>query len=153
MYTAFVSSVLFPLHERLKHHDSVARRRELERTQWLGHDELEQLRIERMRAFLIRIGTEVPFYRQRFAAAGFDPAGFASLSDLQALPLLTKADIRANEQALKNPGEQRLLRYNTGGSSGEPWCSTWAWTGSATMWLPSGGPPGGGASTSGIRRW
>lgn len=120
MYTAFVSSVLFPLHELLKRHHSVGLRRELERSQWLAPDRLEQARIERLRSFLSRIGQEVPFYRRRFAEAGFDPAAVESVRDLQALPLLTKADIRANEYALKNPGERRLVRYNTGGSSGEP---------------------------------
>ena len=120
MYTTFVSSVLFPLHELLKRHRSAGLRRELERSQWQTPDELEQARIQRLRSFLARIGREVPFYRQRFAEAGFDPAAVVTLRDLQALPLLTKTDIRANEQALKNPGERRLIRYNTGGSSGEP---------------------------------
>lgn len=120
MYTAFVSSVLFPMHELLKRHHSVALRRELESSQWLAPDELERARVQRLRAFLMRIGREVPFYQRRFAEAGFDPAAVESVRDLQALPFLTKADIRANEQGLKNPGEQRLIRYNTGGSSGEP---------------------------------
>lgn len=120
MYTSFVSSVLFPLHELLKRHRSVGLRRELERSQWQAPDELEQARIQRLRSFLARVGREVPFYRRRFAEVGFDPAAVVTLRDLQALPLLTKTDIRANEQALKNPGERRLVRYNTGGSSGEP---------------------------------
>lgn len=120
MYTAFVSSVLFPLHERLKHHHSVGLRRELEQSQWWPPEQIERARVDRLRRFLARIGHEVPFYRRRFAEAKFDPASVESVADLQALPLLTKADIRANEQDLKNPAERHLVRYNTGGSSGEP---------------------------------
>lgn len=120
MYTRFVSSVLFPLHERLKHHDSVARRHELERTQWLPRAELEALRVERLRSFLVRIGAEVPYYRDLFRRSGFDPLKTDSIAALQALPTLGKPEIRAHVEALKNPGAQRLLRYNTGGSSGEP---------------------------------
>ena len=34
MYTRLVSGLLFPLHERLKRHDSVAVRRRMEAEQW-----------------------------------------------------------------------------------------------------------------------
>jgi len=34
LYTRFVSGLLFPLHERLKRHDTVAVRRQMEQTQW-----------------------------------------------------------------------------------------------------------------------
>jgi phenylacetate-CoA ligase len=119
-YTRFVAGALFPLHERLKHHDSVARRRELERTQWLDPQALEALRVRRLRALLVDAGQHVPYYRRLFAGQGFDPAGLRSLADLRALPLLSKAEIRANLDALKRDGAQRLVRHNTGGSSGEP---------------------------------
>ena len=120
VYTRFVSGVLFPLHERLKHHDSVARRRELERTQWLEPAALDALRVQRLRDFLVEVGRSVPYYRRLFAERGFDPQGVQSLAALQALPLLAKAEIRAHADALKRDHATRLLRYNTGGSSGEP---------------------------------
>ena len=37
-YARFASSVIFPLHERLKGHDSLALRRRLERSQWLPEE-------------------------------------------------------------------------------------------------------------------
>ena len=73
-YTRFVSSALFPLHEKLKRHDSVARRKELERTQWLYTDALQALQIDRLQHFLVHIGRHVPYYRDSFRAQGFDPA-------------------------------------------------------------------------------
>jgi phenylacetate-CoA ligase len=54
LYTRFVSSVLFPLHEWAKGLDTVAVRRDLERTQWLGRRELEALQLEHLRALLLR---------------------------------------------------------------------------------------------------
>jgi phenylacetate-coenzyme A ligase PaaK-like adenylate-forming protein len=119
-YTRFAAGALFPLHERLKHHDSVQRRRELERTQWLDPAALDALRVQRLRSFLIQAGRSVPYWRRLFAERRFDPAAVSSLADLRALPLLTKADIRANVDAMKRDGAERLARYNTGGSSGEP---------------------------------
>ena len=38
---------------------------------------------------------ELPFYRERFAAAGFDPARFRTLDDLPAIPISRKEDLLA----------------------------------------------------------
>ena len=48
------------------------------------------------------------------------PADVKSLTDLAKVPLLTKTLIRANTDRLKARGAGKLIRYNTGGSSGEP---------------------------------
>jgi len=119
-YTRFVSRILFPLHERLKGHDSVARLRALESSQWLAADAINALRILRLREFLVHIGITVPYYERLFAESGFDPAALQTLEDLQRLPLLTKPLIRANAEALTARNAGPLKRYNTGGSSGEP---------------------------------
>jgi phenylacetate-CoA ligase len=120
VYTRFVSSVLFPLHERLKHHDTVAVRRRLEQTQWWSAQQLQALQVERLRALLTHAGRHVPYYRDLFARLGFDPAAMTAVADLQRLPLLDKPTIRANTEALKSARARGLARFNTGGSSGEP---------------------------------
>ena len=120
LYTALCANLLFPLHERLKHHGSVALRRQLEDSQWWPADRLERHRIERLRAFLGQIGRTVPYYRGLFAREGFDPSRVDTLAALQALPFLTKSVIRANVEQLEAEGHGPLSRYNTGGSSGEP---------------------------------
>ena len=120
MYTTLVSSLIFPLHERLKGHASVGARRDLERTQWWSAARLEGLQVERARALLATASREVPYYRELFANIGFEPRDLQSLADLKRLPLLTKALIRANTEALKREGAGALARSNTGGSSGEP---------------------------------
>lgn len=120
IYTRIASGLLFPLHERLKGHDTVALRRRLEDSQWWPPERLRVNRIERLRAFMERIGATVPYYRDLFARTGFDPARIDSLDALRALPLLTKPLIRTNLEALKAEGHGPLTRYNTGGSSGEP---------------------------------
>jgi len=119
-YTRFASGVLFPLHERLKGHDSVAVRQRLERSQWFTPEAIAQEQAARLRHFLVAIGQRVPYWRAQFDALGFDPAGVRSVADLRTLPLLTKAIIRANVEALKSEGHGPLSRYNTGGSSGQP---------------------------------
>ena len=118
--TSFISGVVFPLHELAKRHHSVALRRELERTQWLSVQQLQAQQAERLKSFLTRVGRTVPYYRGLFAQRGLDPARIAGVQDLQALPLLTKATIREHTEAMKAEGATRLVRFNTGGSSGEP---------------------------------
>ncbi|HET7158073.1 MAG TPA: AMP-binding protein, partial [Burkholderiales bacterium] len=119
-YTHLCSSVIFPLHEKLKQHDSTARLRALEQSQWWAPDELGAWRGNRLREFLVRVGASVPYYEALFQRTGFDPAQVRTLKDLAALPLLTKPLIRANTDALKSRHASGLIRYNTGGSSGEP---------------------------------
>jgi len=120
LYTRLTAGLLFPLHERLKGHDSVAIRRRLERSQWLGAAEIQREQTERLRAFLCEIGARVPYYRDLFQRTAFDPQSVRSTADLQRLPLLTKADIRAHAESMKADGHGPLSRYNTGGSSGQP---------------------------------
>src|ERR1700732_4215868 len=120
MYTRLCSGVLFPLPERLKGHGSVALRNELERTQWLDGRELEALQFARLRSFLARVGKSVPYYRALYARSGFDPQRLSSTADLQQLPFLTKSLIREQLEQLKSADATRLIRHNTGGSSGEP---------------------------------
>jgi phenylacetate-CoA ligase len=120
LYTAFCASVLFPLHERLKRHDSVALRGALERSQWWPIERLERHRLERVKAFLISVGATVPYYTRLFQSAGFDPSKVEALSDIGKIPFLTKTLVRSNTEALKAQGAAKLIRYNTGGSSGEP---------------------------------
>lgn len=120
MYTRLCSSFLFPLHERAKRHRSVALRRELERSQWWSRERLEALQVQRLREFLARAATDVPYYRDAFDQAGFSPAAVSSIGDLGRAPLLTKPLVRANGEALVSSRAGKLVKYNTGGSSGEP---------------------------------
>ena len=120
LYTKLVSGALFPLHERLKGHSSVRVRRSMERSQWLGPEQLAQLQARRLREFLVRIGRDVPYYRELFAQRNFDPASVQGIRDLQQLPLTGKADIRANMDALRADNAGPLERFSTGGYSGEP---------------------------------
>jgi phenylacetate-CoA ligase len=65
-----------------------------------GLDRLSPAALDRwwarkLRSVLRTAAEKLPFYRERFAAAGFDPAAFRTLDDLHALAVCTKADILA----------------------------------------------------------
>ena len=120
LQTALVANILFPLQEKLKKHDTVAIRQAMDHSQWWPAEKLEELRLERLRTLLTKIGAHVPYYRDCFKNLGFDPQKIQSLADLQKLPLLTKSIIRTEGDRMKSDIAQGLARFNTGGSSGEP---------------------------------
>ena len=65
---------------------------------------------------------KTPFYAERFAASGVDPAKFEALEQLADYPLLTKQDLILHREQMVNPefdAKQRLY-ITTGGSSGVP---------------------------------
>jgi len=120
LYTRLVAGAVFPLQERLKHHNSVSVRKRMEASQWWPAERLREHQTQRLRALLTEAGLSVPYYRELFARLAFDPVQVKSLTDLARLPFLDKPTIRANTDALKHPDAKGLARFNTGGSSGEP---------------------------------
>lgn len=119
-YTFFCSAVLFPLHEALKRHSTVAVRRELEESQWLSAADIAEIQRKRLKAFLADVQKHVPYYQKLFAEHGFDPAGLYDTSQLADLPFLTKAIIKQHLADMQADDAVGLARFNTGGSSGEP---------------------------------
>jgi len=120
LYTSLVSSLMFPLHEQLKRHNSAQLLRDMEKLQWLPADLLAQIQLQRLRDLLGDVAAHVPYYRDLFVRTGFDVQAVTDLTALQRLPFLTKEVIRANTDALTHAHARGLSRFNTGGSSGEP---------------------------------
>ena len=120
LYTRLASSVLFPLHERAKSHSSVALRRELERSQWLSDADIADLQAANLRDFIQHIARDVPYYRDLFVRESIDPVSIRTAADLARLPFLTKPLIREHGGALRSQSAGTLIKYNTGGSTGEP---------------------------------
>lgn len=120
LYTRVVSGLVFPIQETLKHHTTVAARKQLEASQWWSRDQLTAYQIERLKALLMSANTNVPYYRELFASLEFSPTQVRSLEDVRVLPFLTKAVVRQNLERLRSATAGKLQRSNTGGSSGEP---------------------------------
>ncbi len=121
MYEKIVKNILFPLHEKVVGRKTYQYLEELEKLQWAPAAELADLRLRKLQELLRHARQNIPFYRRRFAAVGFDPDRMTSIDDFKVLPLLSKAEIRQHLDELtwaECPGG--LHRYNTGGSSGKP---------------------------------
>jgi len=61
----------------------------------MARPELEALQLERLQKLLATVYERVPLYREKFDAAGFDPASVTSLDDLRRVPFTVKDDMRS----------------------------------------------------------
>ena len=120
LYTRLVSGLLFPIHERLKRHSTVAVNKQMEVSQWWSSEQIQHYQNKRLQDFLYRISKTVPYYKNLFSTQGIDPKTIDSPEKLAQLPFLTKALIREHTEDLKAENANDLTRFNTGGSSGEP---------------------------------
>ena len=121
MHSWLVRNIVYPLHEQVFGRSTFACLHQLELQQWLPAERLADIRLRKLKELLVHARDNVPFYRERFRRAGFEPEGMAGLEDLSALPTLSKGEIKQNlESMLWRAAPGGLERYNTGGSSGEP---------------------------------
>ena len=91
LYTRFASGLLFPLHEKLKGHNSVAVRQAMEQSQWWPPEQMKTYQVQRLRSFLETVSGQVPYYRNLFRELDFSPEKVSSIADLQQIPFLTKS--------------------------------------------------------------
>ena len=121
MNPILLRSTIFPLYHRVKRTRVLGRLHELRMQQWMNRAELLRLQQEKLRLLLDHAYKNVPFYRSSFEQAGIKTDDFDDPQVLGKIPLLTKQDILANENALiaRNSAGGRLIANSTSGSTGE----------------------------------
>lgn len=119
-YTSLCSHMLFPLHERLKGHGTVAQLKRLERSQWWQVEDLERYRRQRLVYLLQSARRLVPYYRDLLRTAGEPRDAASTLQVLADLPFLTKSVIREQGSRMIAESATKLRHFSTGGSTGEP---------------------------------
>jgi phenylacetate-CoA ligase len=90
------------------------------RTFW-SMEEVRAYQTERLQTFIAHAVATVPFYRDRFEAAGLEPAEVRSIEDLRALPILTKTEAQEHVDELIStavPDEERAWIHTSGSTGG-----------------------------------
>lgn len=87
-----------------------------------SRDELATLQLERLKNALWRAYENVPFYRERFDAAGAHPSDLRELGDLAKFPFLEKKHFRETYPfgLLAVPREQCVRIHASSGTTGKP---------------------------------
>ena len=122
LYEAAFRQVLYPAYESLRGRATMRYLRRYEADQWLAREAIEALQWRKLQALLAHCWANVAYYREQWRGLGIaDPRDIRSRADYARLPLLSKAEIRANFTRLQADGWRgRLLYKTTGGSTGEP---------------------------------
>lgn len=120
LYTKLISRWLFPFHEKLKGHHSVAIRKAMEKSQWWSGDQISDFQANRLQQLISKAYRHVPYYQQLMDEHRIRPESITCVQDLRQFPFLTKQLIKHNTDALKADTDPSLQRFNTGGSTGEP---------------------------------
>lgn len=104
-------------------------------SQWWPRERLEELQTRALRR-LVEIASQVPFYRQRFAAAGCGAGDLRSIDDLRRLPVLEREDlVRLGVEGLRVPGSWGM-RASSSGSTGSR--VSFLWPLEQMRWLDAG---------------
>ena len=145
LHELIVGRITFPLTNALYNRRRVmSTYRQLLATETMPPERLRELQLDKLRKVLFFADRWVPFYRERFAQAGLVPEDVRSLSDLSAIPPLTREDLveqlprlidrrqrAAFQRAVKTDRRgqpipfapfrrNRLVRNTTSGSTGTP---------------------------------
>jgi phenylacetate-CoA ligase len=115
-----VWNVFFPLHEWLKGHPSFRILKQMEAADLLTPAQVEELRAAKLRALIEYGYANVPYLRSVMDAAALKPGDIQSPADLVKLPVMRKADVRKNREAMRSRLAGKLTSFSTGGSTGEP---------------------------------
>ena len=96
--------------------------RELRHTQFDPLEVIEARQLVALQSQLHHAYSTVPYYRAAWERAGVHPGDVRSLADLEAFPILTKADIRRHERSLISSAFDisKLRHKRTSGSTGVP---------------------------------
>ena len=97
---------------------------QLEQTQWWPPDELERHQMQQLQLLLRHAHDTLPFWRERFQKAGFDPDREVTPELFRSLPLMTRADVQVHGEALLSRQVPRdhgaVAKGETSGSTGRP---------------------------------
>lgn len=96
--------------------------RTLERTQFDAPDVIRERQFAAIRTMVRHAWDTVPFYRERWKAAGIHPDALRTLDDLRQFPMLTKIDIRNHGDQLRSDAfrGRPVTTKTTSGSTGVP---------------------------------
>lgn len=120
MYSRLFRHVLFPLYESgLRRRETLRTLSELEQSQWLSPQALQNLSFHRLLEALRHAEKYVPFYRRRFAEFGVRVSQVQAPEDLAKFPIVTKDDVRRYpDEFFAENYRGRIYRSATGGSTG-----------------------------------
>jgi phenylacetate-CoA ligase len=120
LYPQFLQQLFLPLYYGIRGRHYARYRRLLEHSQWWPREELLAFQWGELSRLLDHVFAHVPYYRQKYAAAGMQRGDIRNLADFARLPVLTREEIQAHRDELRSDNIAGLLPHATSGSAGAP---------------------------------
>jgi phenylacetate-CoA ligase len=119
--SGILGSTLIPAYYRSRGRPYPKYRSLLEQSQWWSPDQLREFQWRELQRLLTHACRTVPYYRNKYAAAGIDIRDIRTTEDFARLPPLTRAEVNAHREELcSEMPNGKLIAHATGGSSGVP---------------------------------
>lgn len=97
---------------------------QLEQTQWLSPEALQEQQLAQLLKVLHHANKTVPFYQEHFRKANFKPGKNLDIGDLQRIPVLTRDQINEAQNSLTSTqppaAHGKTFEISTSGSTGKP---------------------------------
>ncbi len=95
--------------------------KELERSQWLGREELERIQFAALHRLVSHAFANCPYYQKEWSKRGLRPQSLKTLEDFGSWPIIGRETVRENRLRMRMASSgKRLFPKSTGGSSGVP---------------------------------
>jgi phenylacetate-CoA ligase len=121
MFSRVLESALIPAYYRSRGRLYPKYRGLLEQSQWWSPDQVHQFQWRELQRLLEHAFRTVPYYKEKYAAAGIDVRDIRTPEDFAKLPPLTRAEVNAHREELCSVVPiSKLVAHATGGSSGVP---------------------------------
>ena len=116
--------VFFRSLDLLRGRNTIQRLHSLRQSQHWNTEQIAAYQLKRLNALLLQAKNNSPFYQSRLADLKLP---LSSLAELCNIPIITKTDIRQNQQRIRctNIPDNRFVESRTGGSTGEPMFYFW----------------------------
>ena len=137
MYSLIADRIVLPAIDWVRGTRISANLRLYRKSQWWDRERLAAYRDRLLRKIIHHCYQNVPFYKETFKKRKLAPEDIQTIDDLTKLPIIDKQIIKKNYDAFfdQNINRKKLLRFQTSGSTGEPftyyldkhaWSSNWA---------------------------
>jgi phenylacetate-CoA ligase len=121
LYGRFIQKAVFPAWERARGRPTISYLELLKRTQWMSHDELQALQLERLRTLVRHAYDHTRWYRRVFDERGLVPDDIRRVEDVAQLPVLEREHMQADiERFRTDAGPEAAVKKATSGSTGQP---------------------------------
>jgi phenylacetate-CoA ligase len=121
LYGPLLEKALFPVFEAARGRPTVPLLKYLQRTEHWTLDQLHDLQAGLLRRLVRHAYAHTPYYREVLDARGLRPESFASVEDLQKLPLLDRDIVRATlDTRTSSAPPHWVVKKSTSGTTGQP---------------------------------